>query len=183
MSVPPRDPEDPTRPLGPPAGPPPLPPRVREYEREVVPEDPAWREELLDKMRSLQTAVALLGLLAVVALGVAAYALLTQEEESDARRGASNESVNRIDERVDELESDVEDAPSQNSVSGVRDDQKSLEERVDKLEARPRAQPQSDGPSEQDVQDLQTSVDEIGSDIEALDGRVEDLEQQADAAP
>jgi peptidoglycan hydrolase CwlO-like protein len=180
---PPRDPEDPTRPLGPPAEVPPPAPRVREREYEEVAEDPLWREELLDKVRSLQTAVALLGLLSVIALGVAAYALLTKEEESDTRSGASSERVNDLDERIDELESDVEDAPSSGSVSNVRDDQKALEERIEKLEARPRASAQDDGPSEQDVQDVQSSVDQIGQDLEDLDGRVEELEQQQSENP
>ena len=154
----------------------------------MVPDDDlAWREVMRDRIRSLRTAVALLGLLALAALAVAGYALLTQEEEVDAKRGASNQRVSALDDRVDKLESDVDDAPSKGSVSGVRSDQKALSERVDKLEARPKAkpqaQPQTDGPSAQDVQDVQSSVDDLGRDIEDLNGRVDELEKQAEASP
>jgi hypothetical protein len=81
VSLPP-DPDEPTRRL------PPTEPAQPIREREVVTShelEPAWVQEVLDRLRSLRTAVALLGVVAVAALALALWALLMQEEEGDAR--------------------------------------------------------------------------------------------------
>ena len=98
-------PEEPTRPL-PPATPPPA--RVGD-EREVAApvEDPYRTELLLDQLRSLRTALAIVGLIAVAALAVAVYTVLTKEEESDTGAGASRQQVADLAGRVDALEADV----------------------------------------------------------------------------
>jgi hypothetical protein len=108
------DPDEPTRRL--PADAPPRPRAPREYEREVVvADDYAWREEMLDRLSSLRTAVVLLGVLAVAALGVALYALLTQEEEGDVRRQGDiqqlGDAVQQLDERVQAVEEQQATAP------------------------------------------------------------------------
>src|SRR5918992_117796 len=61
-------------------------------------------------------AVGLLAVVAVAALGLALWALLTQEEERDARGGASAERVSDLEDRVDDLESDAEQAPSREDL-------------------------------------------------------------------
>ena len=96
---PPEDPpEEPTRPL-PPATPPPA--RVG-VEREVAApvEDPYRTELLLDQLRSLRTALAIVGVIAVAALAVAVYAVLTKDEVSDAGAGASSQQVADLADRV-----------------------------------------------------------------------------------
>jgi outer membrane murein-binding lipoprotein Lpp len=187
---PPPDPDEPTRRL-PPTHPPdaPLPPR---YEREVAVtagDDLVWREEVLDRLDSLRTAVVLLGLVAVAALGVALWALLTQEEEGDARRGASVEQVRDLEERVDELEQDVEQASPREEVSQLSDSVESLDERIGALEDRVERQADG-GASEQAVEDLQGDVQEVGDAVEQLgdaveqlDQRVAAVEQQQEASP
>ena len=173
MSLPP-DPGEPTRRL------PPTRPAEPLREREVVTTtepDPAWVQEILDRLRSLRTTVTLVGVLALAALGVGLWALLSQEEEGDARQGASRERVQTLEDRVDELESETEDAASQNAVEGLRDQQQELEQRVRAVEEQ-----SSDGGGvedvQADVQQLSDAVEQIGQAIEQLNQRVGDLEQQ-----
>jgi predicted RNase H-like nuclease (RuvC/YqgF family) len=170
----PPDPDEPTRRL-PPAAPPP-----REYEREVaVParDELIWREEIVDRLNSLRAAVVLLGIVAVAALGVALWALLTQEEESDARRGASMEQVRDLEERVEDLEQDVEQAPSRDELSQLSENVESLDERVGAVEDRVERQ----GADEQAVEDLQADVQQLGDAVEQLGGTVEQLDQRLDS--
>ena len=170
MSLP-ADPDEPTRRL------PPTEPAQPIAEREVVTSrelEPAWLQEVLDRLRSLRTAVGLLGVVAVAALGVALWALLTQEEESDARRGASSERVRDLENRVDDLESRLTDAASGDSVDRLRDAQGRLEERVQAVEDR------VGGPSAGAVEDLQGDVGQLGDAVEQIGGTVEDLEQRVD---
>jgi outer membrane murein-binding lipoprotein Lpp len=149
----------------------------------VADDELVWREEILDRLSSLRTAVVLLGIVAVVALGVALWALLTQEEESDARRGASADRVRDLEERVEELEQDVERAASRDAVSQLSETVESLDERVGALEDR--VERQRGGASEQDVEDLQgdvqqvaDAVDQLGDSVEQLDQRLQAVEEQ-----
>ena len=177
MSLPP-DPDEPTRRL------PPSRPAEPIREREVVTSaelDPAWTQEILDRLGSLRTAVALLGVVSAAALGVGLWALLTQEEEGDARRGASQERVRELDDRVDALESETEDAASRDAVEQLRDQQRELEERLSAVED------QSDGAAIDDVQadvrQLSADLAQAGRSIQQLEQRVEDLEQQQSQDP
>ena len=169
----PQDPDEPTRRL-PPTGPA-EPLREREVVTTTEP-DPAWVQEILDRLRSLRTGVALVAVLALAALGVGLWALLTQEEENDARRGASQERVSELEDRVDALENDTEDAASQDAVQGVREQQRELEERLSALE-----QQSDDGAAEDvqaDLREVADAVEQNGQAIEQLDQRVSDLEQE-----
>ena len=172
MSLPPES-DEPTRRLPPTAPAEPL----REREVVAAEPDPVWVQEILGRLRSLRTWVALVGVLALAALGVWLWALLTQEEEGDARQGASQERVQQLEERVDELESETEDAASQNAVDELRDQQQDLEERMRAVENQA-----ADGGAVEDVQadvrQLSDAVEQIGQSIEQLDQRVSDLEQQ-----
>jgi hypothetical protein len=190
VSLPP-DPDEPTRRL-PPTHRPDVPP-PREYEHEVAVtagDDYVWREEILDRLNSLRTAVVLVGVLAVAALGVALWALLTQEEESDARRGASVQQVRDLEDRVDELERDIERAPSRDAQSQLSESVESLDERVAAVEDRVEQAGTDGGASEQAVEDLQgdvqqvgDAVEQLGDSIEQLDQRVDAVEQQQEASP
>jgi outer membrane murein-binding lipoprotein Lpp len=152
------------------------------HEREVVvmaDDDLMWREEILDRLNSLRTAVVLVGILAVVALGIALWARFTQEEESDARRGASAERVRDLEERIEELDQDIERAASRDALSQLSETVESLDERVAALERR------GGGASEQAVEDLQAdvqqlvdAVEQLGDTVEQLDRRLRAVEQQ-----
>jgi hypothetical protein len=180
VSLPP-DPDEPTRRLPPTHRPDAPPPPV--YEREVAvaaSDDLVWREEVIDRLNSLRTAMVLVGVLAVAALGVALWALLTQEEESDARRGASVDRVRDLEERVDALEQDVERAPSRGALSQLSDSVESLDERVGAVEDRV-ARQGAGGASEQAVEDLQGDVAQVGEGVEQLGDAVEQLDRRVDA--
>jgi DNA repair exonuclease SbcCD ATPase subunit len=177
----PPDPDEPTRRL-PPTHPPDAPP-PREYEREVAvatSDELVWREEVIDRLNSLRTAVVLVGVLAVAALGVALWALLTQEEESDARRGASVDRVRDLEERVEGLERDIERAPSRDALSQLSETVDSLDERVGAVEDRVERQG-AGGASEQAVEDLQGDVQQLGDAVEQLGDAVEQLDQRLGA--
>jgi hypothetical protein len=171
VSLPP-DPDEPTRRL------PPTPPAEPLREREVVTTtepDPAWMREILDRLSSLRTAVALLGILALAALGVGLWALLTQEEEGDARQGASQERVRELEDRVDALENETEDAASQDAIGRLREQQRALDERLKAVEESDSAAVED---AQADVRQLSEGLDQVGDSIEQLDQRVGDLEQQ-----
>lgn len=176
MSRPP-DPDEPTRRLPPTRHPDAPPPGT--YEREVAVtagDDLVWREEVIDRLNSLRAAVVLLGVLAVAALGVALWSLLGEEEGSDGRRGASADRVRDLEDRVQELEQDIERAPSRGTVSQLSETVESLDERIAAVEG------QSDGgASPQALEDLQGDVQQLGDAVEPLSEAVEQLDQRLDA--
>lgn len=180
MSQPP-DPDEPTRRLPPTHGPYAPPPREHEREVAVTPgDDIVWREEIVDRLDSLRTAVVLLGIVAIAALGIALWALLTQEEEDDARRGASAERVRDLEERVEELEQDIDRAPSRDALSQLSETVESLDERVGAVEDRVERQGAGGGTSDQ-VEDLQRDVQQLGDAVEQLGDAVERLDQRMSA--
>ena len=176
MSSPSADPpEEPTRPLPPttpaPAG--------SVYQREVAApvEDPYRTEILLDRLRSLRTTLAIVGLIAVAALAVAVYAVLNMEEESDAGGGASGQQVANLDERVNALEAEVKDQATTDDVNRIADDVQALSVRVDRVakQAQSAASSDNSGTDEQ----ARSSIDQLNQSITDLDERVRDLEDQA----
>lgn len=165
------DPEPPTRriPPQPPAGTPVA--QSQHIEREVVTEDDLRHQQLLDKLRSLQTALALVGVLAAAALGVALYAVLSSDEEGDGR-GASSSRVSQLEEDVDRLNERVEDRATENSVSELRQDVEELNGDVE--------QAQSEGGG---AEEATQAVEDLRGDVDQLEQQVEDLAQQAEAQP
>ncbi len=165
-------PEEPTRPLR---------PAEPVYEREVIaPVDDGY-DALLDRIRSLRSALTIVGIIAVLALAAAAYSILTKEEESDTRAGASRERVARLADRVDQLESSVGDVVSKSDVSKLATDQQALSDRLDDVEAQA-------GSATEDTtdEDARATLDALGDDVQTLsdsvtdiDSRVGALEQQA----
>ena len=171
MTVP-RDPDDPTRPL------PPADPRRPVVEREAVvtAEPDPWAVEIVDRLRSLQFGVVLVGILAAAALGVALWALLA-EDEGDSQGGASAARVRALEDRVDELEQRAGDAASSDAVASMRDRQRQLDERLSALEDQAGGNAVED--TQADIAQLSDGVDELGQAVEELDQRVADLEQQS----
>ena len=165
-------PDDPTRRIPPDHEPPPG--GVRE--REVLVDDPdaGFRQHVMDRLDTLKTWLAIATILALMGLGLAAYTLLTAEEEDDARQGATRGQVDQLEDRVDDVESQIGDAPSDDAVAKLRSGQQDLEERVKAVEDS--AEEGDDEPAV-DPDELQQSLDELSTAIEQLDQRVSDLEQ------
>ncbi|MCW3040769.1 MAG: hypothetical protein JWM31_2674 [Solirubrobacterales bacterium] len=73
-------------------------------------------ERLADAVGRLRTAVTLVGLLSVIALALAGYAL-HEAQKDDGGRGVSSSRVARIDARIDRLKAQVQAARAGNSGS------------------------------------------------------------------
>jgi predicted nucleic acid-binding Zn-ribbon protein len=147
------------------------------HEREVVREAEAslW-EEVLDRVRSLRAAVALVAVLAVAALGLAAWAL------RDERRGADSERVQALEDRVDELDLDLNRAASESDVSDLRQDQRALSERLSALEEAAE-EPSRDARARDAIGELRRDVQALQQGLEELEQRVGALEQEQPASP
>jgi DNA repair exonuclease SbcCD ATPase subunit len=136
------------------------------YERptELLDSEAAWRALVQDRLRSLTRWLVAIGVLSAVSLGIGLWALLAAQDDDGRRRAAG---VRALEDRVDELESEVERAPSRVVVS-VRDEQQALEERIDVLE---------EGTNDA-VEEVRRDVEEVRRDVEKLQARVDELEQQ-----
>lgn len=108
--------------------------------------DPGWMARIEDQIRSLKSMMALIGVLALAALGIALYDLLT-DDEGDGR-GASRERVAQLDERVDRLEGKAGGASEEADVTRL---QEGLEGKAEKS----------------DVEDLGTQIEELRAAVEA----------------
>jgi hypothetical protein len=177
VAMPPRSgdpPDGPTRPL-----PPTTPAAARPvYEREVAApvDDPYRTEILLDRLRSLRTALAIVGVIAVAALAVAVYAVLTMEEETDAGGGPSRQQVADLDDRVDALEAEVEDRATKDDVNRIADDVQALSVSVERAAKQAQSAASSDSGTDEQAR---SSINQLNQSITELDQRVRDLEDQA----
>lgn len=161
-------PTEPLRPLRP------TPPVVEE--RYVAPSADPILVRLEDAVASLRTWLAIVGLLAVVALGVGIYALVAKNDTSS--RGsrselATDQRVSRVDDRVDRLKSQVQSLrsalASSSGASGAGADTAALSDRVDQLEQTSKtlaARPATD--SSQAVKQLSGRIDDLARDVEQL---------------
>ncbi len=155
------DREPPTRQI------PPQPPHPRDVPVALTPEEAQFRQEVLDRLRSLRTGVALTALLAAVALGIGLYALLEATADDDeGPRGASPARVSRIDRRVDDLEDRLDDRATKNAVSTLEDRQEELQEQLSDVSKR----------AGQD--DAAQQVEDVRGDVQELQQRVDELAQQ-----
>lgn len=169
MSLP---PDEPTQPL------PPVTPRPREPLREttVVADDPAWRQMILDRLDNVRTGLVVVGLIALLASVLAAWALLRQEDDrSDRRSGASQSEVRDLRDRVDDLESDLRDAPNKGELSTLQRNDEELAKRVDDLAAKPAAG--TDDGARESLDQLNETVSTLSDQVADLDRRVDALEQ------
>ena len=166
----------------------PLRPRQAVAAERVVAHEPAvdagWAARIEDSLRSVKSMLALVGLLAAAAFGLALYELLTDD---DGGGGASRERVAQLDDRVDRLEKKAGGTSEESDVADVRD---GLEDKADKADV--------DALGEQ-VEELQASVEAAGSgqenaasaddvaalseQVEQLAADVEELQAQAEQQP
>jgi TolA-binding protein len=130
-----------------------------------------YQAELLDRVRAVQRWLALVGVLALAALGTALYAVLSEDEEGgrDAR-GASRQSVSDLRDRVETLEDEIGDRATKSSVSSLRSQQEELDERIAELDQQA---------GEGDADAAQQALEELRGDLQELDQRLEAVEQQA----
>jgi uncharacterized protein HemX len=115
-------------------------------------DDAAWRELIHDRLRSLRNGMVALGVLVVVALGVALWGLLTAQTARDERATASVSRARSLERRIDRLEAEVARAPSAADVA--------------RLEGR--------------LQAVEATAGQAQQDTAALDDRLQRLEQRVD---
>ena len=130
------------------------------------------RQELRDRIKTLQTALTLVGLLALIGLGLALYGVLSPDEEEAGRdrTGASPARVENLRERVNELENRIDDRATKNSVQELASQQQELESQVEQLGE----QSQDDGGAEQAA----AAVEDVQSDVQSLEQRIDELEAE-----
>jgi polyhydroxyalkanoate synthesis regulator phasin len=123
---------------------------------------------------SLRTSLAVVGLLAVVALGVSIYALTKTDDSSGtgSRSGlATDARVSSVEDRVDRLSRQLQTLRSSRSagVGKSSTDTAALENRVGELESTVKTladRPATD--ATQAVQELSGRIDDVAKDVEAL---------------
>lgn len=153
----------------------PGPPLERERERLVERHDPLILERLEEAVRSLRTAVMLLGALAAIALGVAVYAVIKADDAEDdgGRSGASRGRVAELDDRVDRLSRQVRSLRGSNSGDADSGDLESLRGEI------------SGRATKAQVDELSSRIDELGEggsggDTAALEERLDTLAEQVE---
>jgi polyhydroxyalkanoate synthesis regulator phasin len=162
MSLPPDRPTEPLRPT-------PAPRQPVAYEPAPAPavDVTAVLVRLEDAVNSVRTGLMIVGVIAVAALGVAIYALMKDDDTSSGGGGASNSRVATLEDRVDRLSRQVQDARSSNNSS---DDTSALADRVDALErtVKTLADRPQPGDATQAVKELSDRIDDIAGDVEQL---------------
>lgn len=174
--TPPAGPGGPAGPAGPVPGDPGRPPGEAVRETVVEDDDSGWLARLEDRLSSLRTALALVGVLAAVALGIALVELLSDEEEGGGDRGASPARVDGIEDRLDEVDERLENRATSGDLSDLRSNQQELAERLDAVEQA--AEDQPDGDPSAEIEELRQSVEGLEQQVSDLEQRVEDLEEQ-----
>jgi outer membrane murein-binding lipoprotein Lpp len=127
---------------------------------------------LEDAIDNLRTWLVVIGLVAVVALGVALYALLDDDTSRSAGGSptgvASDERVSQIENRVDRLSRQLQDVRADGAGG---DDTSALAARIDQLESAIKSQSGQGA----DTSGTQDAIDELSSRIDDLAGDVEQL--------
>ena len=127
---------------------------------------------LEDAIEALRTWLLVIGVVAVAALGVALYALISDDDTTadggGSRTGlASDERVSQIENRVDRLSRQLQDLRVDDGGGG---DAAALANRVDELESTVKSlsgQPAAGG-TQDAVDELSGRIDDLSEDVEAL---------------
>jgi len=134
---------------------------------------------LEDAVASLRTWLTIVGLLAVVALGVAIYGLTRDAGTSGGSRSglATDKRVTRVNDRVDRLSGQVQTLRASRTGNSGGASTTALSDRLDTLESTVRtlsSRPSTD--ATQAVKDLSDRIDTLSRDVDAL-------KQQAQTTP
>ena len=153
---------------------PPDPPRRIEAEPPVVPvaTGPDRIALLADDLRSLRTALILVGLLSLGALGAAVYAIV-ENEDDDEGRSSLRDRTGELDRRVDELEEQATRASEESDVAALR-------RRLTAATAAARTANRRAAAASETASGLREQVTELGETNEQLADRLQALEDAAE---
>ena len=136
---------------------------------------------LEDAVGALRTWLAVVGLIAVAALGVSIYALTKDDGDTNSSRSglASDERVSNLDDRVDRLSRQVQSVrASRSGSSAASADTAALGDRIDGLETTVKTL--ADRPAGTDATQ---AVKDLSERIDTLQSDVDQLKQDAGATP
>lgn len=174
-------PEPPTRRIDP--APPPAPVyEERVVEPAVAPVDPNLMfVRLEDAISSLRTALVFVGVLTVIAIGLAVYAIMQANDAKDnnanGRTGASSQRVAQLDDRIDRLSRQVQSARADAAAA------RALTTRVDSLSrsvSSLRSQAGSGSAASSQVTQAMTDLDKR---VTTLEQQVKDLSSNTTTTP
>jgi methyl-accepting chemotaxis protein len=176
-SAPPPPPDRPTQRLQP------SPPQA-EYEERIVERGAPVTDwggviaRLEDAISSLRTGLIVVGLLSALALGVALYSLLADDEsDGNTRQGASSERVSRLDDRVDRLSRQVQ------GLRSADDGTDDLEERVDSLSQTVDSLRNQTGSGDNAAAEATQAVEQLDQRVDDLSRQIQELRQSPPQAP
>jgi septal ring factor EnvC (AmiA/AmiB activator) len=116
------------------------------------------------ELRSTRRWLAVAGVWAVAATALAVFALIEANKDDDTARTQAAGELGRVqrqlNDRIDGLESRIEELPSSDDVSKLDNRIKDLEDASDKTS---------------------TDIDRLGNRLDDLEGRVDDLEQSSES--
>jgi len=175
-------PEEPTRRL--PAQGAVPPPGIDPREPTIVAEDPAWRHDLLARLDGLRTGLVIVGLIALLALGLAAWTFLRERDDrTSGRSGPGSAQVEDLREQVDDLDARLENRATTGDLAELQQSEQKLAQRVDDLagEATDKPAPASstDAQARDGLSQLDDTVSTLAQSVTDLDERVQALEDQA----
>lgn len=176
-TTPPPPPDRPTQRLQP--QPPPVDYEQRVVERGVAAPATDWSvvfARLQDSISSLRTGLVLIGILSALALGLALYALLG-DDNGGGRRGASSERVSRLDDRVDRLSRQVQGLRAGDSATSA------LADRVDRLSRSVTALRSQAAKGAAAAPDSTQAIDQLGQRVDDLSRQLQDLRQKSTTPP
>lgn len=138
------------------------------------PIDPAWFARVDDRLRSLQTMMALVGLVAVAALGLSIYALIHDKPSND---GASQQHVADIDSRVSRLEATAPTSGTTNDLASQLSQKANVQD-VQKLSGRVAGLQAAVGKNTTAVSSATGSIGQLKGSVGQLTTQVNQLSQQ-----
>jgi hypothetical protein len=136
-----------------------------------APEDVYWREQVLARLDGLRTALAIIGVVAVLALGLAIWALLRENEDRSSGNGVAARSaqIRDLREDIDTLRSQMANRATTGQLDAV----------TKQLAAADQGKPTTATGA---TDALNKSVSQLGQQVGELGQRVKALEDAASSA-
>jgi septal ring factor EnvC (AmiA/AmiB activator) len=135
----------------------------------VAPPGPDRLALLADDVRSLRTALVLVGLLALAGVGLSVWSLL-EGEDSDNARSSLRERTQQLDRRIDEVESDVRRTSEESDVTA-------LERRLERTRSQVQEAEERSAETAEANDQLRGRISDLAETNEELADRVQRLEQ------